>query len=360
MVIDSLTGGGAEKVVISLAEAMVEMGHMVTILSLSEHCDYLIPDRVSLHCLFEGKAAKVDRFWQLRRSINKLEQWFDGFQKSNGRFDLILSNLDKSNNLLAQSGLQDYKNLFFIIHNSVEEELKRQKKMGPFAYGYLAKSKSNLEGKQLVTVSKGIENEIKSNDAITPLSIQTIYNPFDFKNIKQQSSIDNNDIPKSHYIIHVGRLARQKRHDILFEAFKELDQKYQLVLLCNKPKKAKKLAKKYGIEDRVILPGFQSNPYNWIRHAEVLVLSSDYEGFGNVLVEALSVGTKVVSTRCPHGPDEILTGELSNFLVPRRDIKSLLATLSMAVDAKVDVQSAKILQQVSADKIAKQYLALCS
>jgi glycosyltransferase involved in cell wall biosynthesis len=359
LVIDSLTGGGAEKVMLNLAKGMVELGNKVTLLSLSDQCDYILPDNIDVHYLFQGKASKVDRFWSIGKSLKALEHWFDDVQSINGQFDLIFSNLNKSNNLLANSKLKNNKKLFFIIHNSIEEELIRQKKLGPFAYYYLVKSKALLSGKQLITVSFGIEKEISNGSRIQAASIQTIYNPFDFDEIQSLSIIENQDIPDDDYIIHVGRFARQKRHDVLFAAFKLLAGHYQLVLLCNNPKKALKLAEKYGITERLILPGFQSNPYNWIRKAKVLVLSSDYEGFGNVLVEALSVGTKVVSTRCPHGPDEILTGELERFLVPRRNDKALVNTIKRALETDVNCLEAQILQQVSAIKVAKQYLALC-
>jgi len=360
LVIDSLTGGGAEKVMLSLGKAMVELGNKVTLLSLSDQCDYILPDNIEVHYLFQGKASRVDRFWSIGKSLKALEHWFDDVQSVNGQFDLIFSNLNKSNNLLANSSLKNNKKLFFIIHNSIEEELIRQKKLGPFAYHYLVKSKGLLSGKQLITVSFGIAQEIINGSRIEAASIQTIYNPFDFDEIQSLSMIENQNIPDDDYIIHVGRFARQKRHDVLFAAFKLLPEHYKLVLLCNKPKKVLKLAKKYGIREQLILPGFQTNPYNWIKKAKVLVLSSDYEGFGNVLVEALSVGTKIVSTLCPHGPDEILTGELERFLAPRRDEKALANSLNRALKADVNCLEANILQQVSAIKVAKQYLALGS
>lgn len=355
IVIDGLTGGGAERVMISLATELVSQGHQVTILSLSNRCDYAIPDGINVCYLFSHKASKVDRFWQVKASVAKLETWFDNEQQKSNAFDLVLSNLDRSNNLLAKSKIQS---VFYIIHNSVQEELNRQKKLGPLAYWYLLKSKKNLSNKHLVTVSKGIEQEVSQGDIISPKSIRTIYNPFDIKDIKQKSIIQNAEIPSESYIIHVGRLAKQKRHDILFSALAQVTEEVKLVLLCNKPEKALKLAEKYGVAERLILPGFQTNPYNWIKAAKALVLSSDYEGFGNVLLEAIAVDTKVVSTACPHGPDEILTGSLSDFLVPRRDSKVLAEAINRVLASELNLADADILSKVTAEQIAKQYLAL--
>ncbi|ASM49125.1 hypothetical protein PESP_a0947 [Pseudoalteromonas espejiana DSM 9414] len=354
IVIDSLAGGGAEKVMLTLAEQLIK-AHCVTILSLANKFEYRICERLKVESLFTDKATKVDRFWKINKSVAKLEAWFSSKQHEIGAIDLVLSNLDRSNNLLAKSAV---KNVHFIMHNSVNAELARQKKLGPFSYRYLKKSKQNLNGKSLVCVSKGVEQEITQGDLITPSAITTIYNPFSLADIKRQSDEINTQIPQSPYLIHVGRLAKQKRHDILFAAFAKLDKKYKLVLLCNKPDKALKLAKEYGIAEQLIVPGFEQNPYNWIKHAQALVLSSDFEGFGNVLVEALAVGTPVVSTNCTFGPSEILIGELANYLVPVRNSEQLATKIKLCLANKPDVESAEILQKVSAEQVAQQYLAL--
>lgn len=357
IVIDGLTGGGAERVMISLATELVSQGHSVTILSLSNRCDYEIPEGIKVNYLFDHKASKVDRFWHLKKSTAKLEYWFERETIKTGTFDLVLSNLDRSNNLLANSKI---KSVFFVLHSSVEEELSRQKKLGPLAYRYLLRSRKNLSGKRLITVSKGIEEEVRKGNIITPKSIQTIYNPFDIIDIQQKSLIENNNIPTEDYIIHVGRFCKAKRHDVLFSALADVTAEIKLVLLCSKPEKALKLAQKYGVAGRLILPGFQANPYNWIRQAKALVLSSDYEGLPTVLLEAIAVGTKVVSTDCPHGPNEILTGELSQFLVPRREPELLAEAINKALAKDVNLEGVKLLDEISANHIAKQYLSLIS
>ncbi|MEL0648143.1 glycosyltransferase [Pseudoalteromonas agarivorans] len=354
IVIDSLAGGGAEKVMLTLAQQLVKK-HSVTMLSLANNFEYAIPEQINVESLFTDRASKVDRFWKINKSVAKLEAWFSNKKQDIGAIDLVLSNLDRSNNLLAKSAV---KNVHFIMHNSVNAELARQKKLGPFSYRYLKKSKQNLNDKSLVCVSKGVEQEIIQGDLITPSAITTIYNPFNLAEIKRQSNEVNTAIPQSPYLIHVGRLAKQKRHDILFAAFAKLDKKYKLVLLCNKPAKAFKLAKEYGIEGQLIVPGFEQNPYNWIKHAQALVLSSDFEGLPTVLIEALTVGTPVISTNCTFGPSEILTGELANYLVPVGNSEELVAKIKQVLANKPNVENAEILQKVNAELVAQQYLAL--
>ena len=355
IVIDSLVGGGAEKVMLTLAAELVRQEHAVTILSLANNVEYDIADTIQVAFLFNDRASKVDRFWQKKASITKLEKWFSAEQQRSGMFDLVLSNLDRSNNLLAQSNV---KNVHYIIHNSVEAELARQKKLGPLAYWYLKRSKQNLSGKSLICVSKGIEAEITHGKTIQPKRITTIYNPFDLQGIRALAEQQSSDIPDSPYLIHVGRLAKQKRHDVLFAAFAQLDKRYKLVLLCNKPAKAVKLAKQYGIAEQLVLPGFVQNPYQWIKRADALVLSSDFEGLPTVLIEALAVGTAVVSTNCTHGPAEILTKELAKYLVPTQSPDALKEAIEQVLIDNPNVFEAEVLKQVTAEQVAKQYLQL--
>lgn len=353
--IDSLAGGGAEKVMLTLAKEFTELGHEPHFLVMSDDVAFDIPSYLPLHICFDKKDSDFNRFWHLTPAVTKLSNKIKEIESKIGKFDLFLSNLDKTNRLMAKTGVAP---LFVVVHASVEEELARHAKLGPFAYLKKLWAKKALNGHHLVTVSQGIADEITRTKRISPASIRCIYNPFEFDDITELSQQETQGIPDGDYLIHIGRFVKQKRHDILFQSIAKMNNQLPVVLLCHNPKKALKAAQKYGVAHRVVIPGFQPNPFPWIKHAKALVLSSDFEGLPTVLIESLACGTPVVSTDCPHGPSEILTGELAKFLVPRRDPQALADKVDQLLIAPPSVANADILAKVSATRIAQEYLAL--
>lgn len=112
-----------------------------------------------------------------------------------------------------------------------------------------------------------------------------------------------------------------------------------------------------GLEQRVILKDFTSNPYPYIKNSKGLVLSSRLEGLPTVLIEALALGVPVASTDCPTGPKEILTDELAEFLSPVDDVNALANNLRKLVEhpPKITAQHiAKFSKEVNLPK----YLSL--
>ena len=105
--------------------------------------------------------------------------------------------------------------------------------------------------------------------------------------------------------------------------------------------KLRGIAKKLGIVDRVIFAGFQDDPTPFYATADLFVLSSDYEGFGNVIVEALSFGLPVVSTNCPSGPAEILENGRFGRLVPVGNPFKLAQAIDEALDESADCEALK-------------------
>jgi glycosyltransferase involved in cell wall biosynthesis len=112
-----------------------------------------------------------------------------------------------------------------------------------------------------------------------------------------------------------------------------------------------------GLAGRVIVAGFQQNPYPWMRNARLLVLCSDHEGLPNVLIEALALGTPVVSTDCPSGPREILGAAGAPWLVPCGDAAALAQAMGAALDQRPALDGID-LGRFDADAIVAQWEAL--
>jgi glycosyltransferase involved in cell wall biosynthesis len=166
-------------------------------------------------------------------------------------------------------------------------------------------------------------------------------------------------------VLGAGRLTAQKDFATLLSAFALAKERQPLRLIIlgegelRDPLQA--LASELGVAPEVRFPGFVENPYAFMSRSRVFVLSSAWEGFGLVLVEAMACGTPVVSTDCPAGPAEILEGGKYGRLVPVGDAialaEAILATLAGPIPADVLRRRA---DDFSLEKIGAEYLrVLC-
>ena len=137
-------------------------------------------------------------------------------------------------------------------------------------------------------------------------------------------------------ILGVGRLTQAKDFPTLIRAFALVRKKRAARLMIlgegEERPKLEALVRELGLEREVTLPGFVDNPYKYMKRAAVFVLSSKWEGFGNVLVEAMALGTPVVSTDCPSGPAEILENGRWGRLVPVGDVYALAEAIIETLD----------------------------
>ncbi len=168
------------------------------------------------------------------------------------------------------------------------------------------------------------------------------------------------DVP---VIISAGRFSSEKDFSTLIQAFAKLRKKRQakLILLGEGSLRAslEDLAKQLGVIDDLTMPGFVENPFAYLARADVFVLSSAHEGFGNVLVEAMACGTPVVSTDCPSGPREILDGGRYGALAPVGDADALAAAIQQKLDNPTSAELLKTrAREFSVEKAAGAYLAL--
>ncbi|MGL5981964.1 MAG: glycosyltransferase, partial [Cetobacterium sp.] len=160
----------------------------------------------------------------------------------------------------------------------------------------------------------------------------TIYNSFNFEDLTKKSmekvNFEEEELQKSKYILSIGRLEEtQKDFTTLIKAYKKIsekiDEKLYIIGDGRHRNDLEKLIRSLDLEKRVILLGFKSNPYPWIRGASFFVHSSKFEGLPTVLIEASILGKAIISTDCPTGPREILMDGKIGILTKIEDVKEL-------------------------------------
>jgi glycosyltransferase involved in cell wall biosynthesis len=308
IIIDGLPGGGAEKVVLTLCQGMQKSGVDVTLISLRDVCHYPIPEKLNYKVVVDHSRTPWRKLTELSRRGKQLDKAVLEIENERGRFDMILSNLHKTDRIVMKSSLYSSDRLWFCIHGILSTTYLGHRK-GLNRWNKRRKMASVYEKKNVVAVSEAVGVDLQENILANPRNVQVINNPFNIAEIKAMAE-QPCDMAGQEYLLHVGRFHVQKRHDRLLEAYAKTKLQVPLVLIGTGSdiyvNKIKNLAEKLNIADRVIFAGFKENPFPYIKHARQLILSSDSEGFGNVLVEALICGTPVVSTACPGGPVEIL------------------------------------------------------
>ncbi len=188
----------------------------------------------------------------------------------------------------------------------------------------------------VVAVSEGVRRSVLQRYRLAPERVVVLPNLYDFDEMDRLAEQPTVRLAPGHlHVVAVGRLQAEKGFDVLLRAFQHLQAAalpapVQLHLLGSGPDEPhlKQLAGELGLADRVHFHGFQHNPYGFLRQASVFCLSSRYEGFPNVLVEALACGTPVVATDCPSGPREILADGRFGQLVPVDDAPALAKALA--------------------------------
>ncbi|AEW44285.1 glycosyl transferase group 1 [Serratia symbiotica str. 'Cinara cedri'] len=359
MIIDGLSGGGAEKTVLNLCHGMHQMGHNVSLISLREICTYPIPHGINYHIVTDHNQMPWRKLTEISRRTAALDQAIANIEQKNGAFDLAFSNLHKTDRIVSRSKLLTSDRLWFCIHGILSVSYLSHRKA---VDRWLKQRKiSTIYQKQnIVAVSRAVSNDLQQNLLIRPQSLVVINNPFDIATIKQLS-MESCELAGQEYLVHVGRFHPHKQHDLLLKAYAHSGVQVPLVLIGTGKKtsitETRRLAAQLGIMARVKILGFQTNPYKFIRHASLLVLSSSNEGFGNVLIEALLCNTPVVSTRCPGGAVEILEKANMSHALAELNESSLAAKIAQIYANPPKINHQQLLEY-SLNTICRQYLAL--
>lgn len=216
---------------------------------------------------------------------------------------------------------------------------------------------------RIVAVSDGLVREITEMTRPCRGRVTRIYNPVvpDIE-LRPRDGI-NRERGRCFRIIAIGRLAREKGFDVLIEAMQAVPQPWRLEIYGEGPERSgiEALIREAGLVENVTLMGFSGSPFRMLRSADLFVLPSRYEGFGNVVVEAMACQCQIVATDCPVGPSEILQEGRFGQLVPVEDTSSLADAICAAIDRRYFVAPEKLLQRAaefSCSEGCRQWAAL--
>jgi glycosyltransferase involved in cell wall biosynthesis len=218
----------------------------------------------------------------------------------------------------------------------------------------------------IVTVSEGVAEDLALYIGIPIERIKVIYNP-----VVSEQLLKAAEQPVHHrffadtkhpVILGVGRLAEQKDFSTLIRAFDILRKKSpsRLIILGDGEERPflEELIRSSGLQDLVDLPGFDTNPFAFMKKASVFVLSSKWEGLPGVLIQALACGCPVVSTDCLSGPSEILKGGEYGHLVPVGDVDAMAKAMEAILMADIRKPPKSWLAQFTLGAVIPPYKAV--
>ncbi|MDZ4875427.1 MAG: D-inositol-3-phosphate glycosyltransferase [Chroococcidiopsis cubana SAG 39.79] len=327
--IPSLDGGGAERVMLNLADGFAAQGVNVSLVLVKAEGPYLSQVSSKVELVTLGSRQKLllsfpDLINYLRRE--QPVAMLCGQEDAN-----IVA-------LWAKQLMKVSTQMVAIVHNHLSRDaqtstlLKRQLTPHLVRWFYPWADK-------IVAVSQGVAEDLV-DIGLPKDKIKAIYNPVVTPelHVRAREKISHPwfapDQPP--VIMGAGRLENQKDFSTLIRAVAKLQQQRPVRLMIlgegTKRPELEALIGELGLTDSVAMPGFVSNPYAYMARASVFVLSSIWEGFGNVLVEAIAVGTPVVSTDCKSGPAEILENGKYGKLVAVGDVTGMAEAIAQTLD----------------------------
>lgn len=216
---------------------------------------------------------------------------------------------------------------------------------------------------KIITQSKDMTDDLLKNISISKSKIEEINNPIDIKRIeelsKQNIKIELKKEDKN--LLCVGRLAKQKGFDIIINIISSVESKnIKLYILGEgtERKKLENLIKEKKVENRVFLLGRKENPYIYMKNADLFILSSKYEGFPNVLIEANACKLYAICNNCPGGVNEIIKENINGSIIDFNEKDAVLEKIdNVLYHQKIDKEKIRdiVKKRYSIEKITRKY-----
>ncbi|SIS10421.1 glycosyltransferase [Natronorubrum thiooxidans] len=343
----SFTGGGAEKMMVNVANELHAREYQVELVLVDATGPYksLVDPEIDVSEIGGSNTIEIQyNLWKYLR---------------NNETDVLLSTMEIPNivSVVATRPLSIPVVLRIANINSMKE------RHGKYQLIPILKRLTYSYAESIVTISDGVAHDLAGITDIDETRMRTIYNSAFDPEIPENSRepVDHewlNDDDKN-VVIGVGSLKPQKDFSTLLDAIHQIENDNSHLIILGKGDLKQDLvqqANELGIRDRISFPGFVDNPYAYMAKADVFALSSAWEGFGNVIVEAMACETPVVCTDCPGGPAEILDDGTYGPLVPVGDDAAMAEAIQEMLDDPTDTEPlVSRAQDFTIEKIVDQY-----
>lgn len=290
--INSLAGGGAERVMASILAGSHGRfaGDRFALALLDDEPDaYALPPWLPVFRLSSG--GSLPRGFRQVRALVRRE-----------RPSLIVSFLTRANVIAAVVGRLERTPVVLSERVNTSAHLQHarlSRLLVRLSYG---------RADRVIAVSQGVADDLAANFAVSKSKLRVIANPVDFDAIRARALLPEALPADRPFLVAVGRLTATKNMTLLLRGYAASGIASHLVILGEGPERAmlEAEARTLGVEDRVSLPGFVANPSAVVAKALAYVSTSNGEGFPNALVEAMALARPVIATNCASGPSEIL------------------------------------------------------
>ncbi|MDB2682718.1 glycosyltransferase [Alphaproteobacteria bacterium] len=344
----ALNDGGAERVFVNLANGFTQKGHAVNLILIKNQGPY------------KAQAPHDITTTEIGRSPLKLANHL-----RRAKPDILISALPAANLMaiaacaISKTKLIITEHAFFSVYDDLAKSPKT--KLRNAAMKHLYKGAD-----QIMAVSQGAAEDLARACNIPTEKIKVIPNPIDLEAIKDRAGQPTNHPwfknKQAPVILSAGRLSPPKDFKTLIYAFKKIqeDTEIKLIIIGEGVQRndLQNLINNLNLQDRIDMPGFQSNPFNFMAAGDLFVLSSLKEGFGNVIIESLACGTPVIATNCPGGPAEILENGKWGTLVPPQNIEALAQAMEKGLETPPTINLQSRAADFAQDKIIDNYLQM--